>query len=293
MKVKHYSNPDAAVKEYDRCVSAAPNGNIYALSWYLNITCPDWEFLGTDDFSTVMPLPVYKSMGRKVIKLPEYTYQLGVYSTAIPGPQLVQDFLGAIPENYRIKKLCFNKFNVLKPSVSRLLSSSELDLIRPYALISSQYGSEAQNQLTKSEKAKLSYVGNISANDLLMFSYRLDAFNKQRLKPNQISTLRLITSNAIRFRAGKIAAAYDANNNLCAAIFFLNFNGRISIHLSAANSEGILNGAIYFILDSFIRENAGQNLVLCIDNPDSKRTSDIFRNFGSAISNYPCIKKHS
>ncbi len=291
MKVIHYGHPEAAIGRYDKCIDASPNGYIYALSWYLNITCSGWEFLSTEDFSTVMPLPVFKKMGRKILTQPEYTYQLGIFSTAIPGPDVVNDFLKAIPSGYRLKKLCLNKFNVVSNSDSRQYNSSELDLIEPYRIISSQYSPETIKTLQKAKDTRLSYVRSIPANDLLMFAYRLDAFNKQRLKPNQISTLRLIASNAIRFRSGRIAAAYDAYNNLCAAILFLNYNGRASIHHAVANKEGIQNGAIYYILDSYIRENAEQNIVLCIDNPEAKNISGIFRNCGSTLSTYPCMKK--
>ena len=31
--------------------------------------------------------------------------------------------------------------------------------------------------------------------------------------------------------------------------------------------------------------------LICIDDPDAKRMSEIFLHFGSSISSYPCIKK--
>ena len=293
MKVVHYSNSEVATDEYDKCISAAPNGNTYALSWYLNITCPDWEFLSTDDFITVMPLPVFKTLGRKILKQPEFTYLLGLFSTAVPDPEVIQSFLHCIPGNYRLKQLCMNKFNLIKSYDSRYYNSFELDLIRSYEIISKLYSAETRTKLQEAEKASLGYMRSISTHDLLMFSYRFDVFNKHRLKPNQIDALRLITSSAIRYRAGQTLAAYDARNNLCATLFLLNHIGRISIHHAAANTEGIRNGALYFILDSYIRENSEKNLVLCIDDPDAKNLSEIFLNFGSSVSTYPCIKKLS
>lgn len=291
MKVVHYSNPEVAADEYDKCIDAAPNGTIYALSWYLNITCPEWEFLSTDDFITVMPLPVFKSMGRKILKQPEYTYQLGVFSTAIPDPAVIQSFLHCIPGNYRLKKLYMNKFNLIQAHDSRYCNSFELDLIRSYKIVSGLYCAETRTELQKAENASLGYMRGISVHDFLQFAYHFDVFNKQRLKPDQITTLRLITSSAIRYRSGQIAAAYDARNNLCATLFFLNYNGRISIHHAAANTAGIRNGALYFMLDAFIRENSEQNLVLCIDNPDANNLPDIFHRFGASLSTYPCIKR--
>ena len=291
MRIIHYTNPGAKAENYDKCIRTSPNGNIYALSWYLNITCPDWEFLSTDDFSTVMPLPVFKSLGRKILRQPDYTHQLGIFSTAVPDPDVIQAFLDHIPPGYRLKLLFMNKFNVTGSHDTRYYNAFELDLIRSYRMISSGYNEVARTALRKAKKSSLSYMGNISAHDLLMFAYRLDAFNKSRLKPSQLSILRLITSDSLRHRTGQIAAAYDATNNLCATLFFLSYKGRTLIHHVASNMDGIGNGAIYFILDEYIRENSEQNVVLAIDDPDAKRMSEIFLDFGSSVSNYPCIKK--
>ena len=72
----HIQDPEDAAGYYDNCISSSPNGLVYALSWYMNIICPDWEILATEDHSAVMPLPVSKSLGRKIIRQPEYSWQL-------------------------------------------------------------------------------------------------------------------------------------------------------------------------------------------------------------------------
>jgi hypothetical protein len=291
MNIIHYNDPSEVKGNYDKCIRAAPNGNIYALSWYLNITCPDWELMATDDFTSVMPLPVFIKLNRKTLRQPVYTFQLGVFSTAIPDPEVIRHFIHSIPRNYRLKILCLNKFNVIQSRDSRNYNASELDLIRSYKKTSASYSKKTIAALRNAAIAQLSYVGGISANDLLMFAYQFDVFNSRPLKPNQISTLRLIITNAIRYRAGRIVAAYDAHNNLCATLFFLIYNGRTSIHHAAATPDGIQNGALYFLLDNYIRESSEQNQVLCMDDPTAGNLAELFQDFGSSLSKYPCITK--
>ena len=288
-KVIHYINPEGVTDRYDQCIGAALNGTVYALSWYLNITCPDWEFLCTEDFSTVMPLPVFRSMGKKILKQPDLTYQLGVFSTAVPDPELIQEFLQNIPHVYRFKKLCMNKFNLIQSSEIRQYSSCELDLIPSGKFLSGMQGVETRAALDRAREESLTYLGNISAHKFLEFTYQFDAFNTRRLKPDQVNILRLIASNALRYRMGQIAAAFDERNNLCASMFFLRFNGRASIHLLSASLEGIRCGALQFILDEYIRENSEQNLVLSVDNPDAGDMAGILCNFGGCLSQYPCL----
>ena len=267
-KIIHHKNPEGVAEQYDKCIGAAPNGTIYALSWYLNITCPDWEFLSTEDFSTVMPLPVFKSMGRKILKQPDFTYQLGVFSTSVPDPELIQ----------------------IQSRDTRQYGSCELDLIRSGKYLSGLYGTDTRAALDKAKKESLTYLGNISVHKFLEFSYQFDAFNAPRLKPDRVNLLRLIASNALRYRMGQINAAFDKQNNLCASLLFLKFNGRDSIHYVSANTDGIRSGALHFILDIYIRENSGRDLVLCVDNPDARTISRIFCSFGASLSTYPCLK---
>jgi len=289
--INHIVSPGEAASEHDKCISASPNGNIYALSWYLDIVCPDWELIANKDYTTVMPLPVFRSMGRKTLNQPEYASHLGVFSTSIPDPETVYKYLQAIPPNYKFRKLCLNKFNIVTKKNARILNAAELDLISPYKQNRARFSHTIKERLHLAEENSISFVSNTSVNDLLMFSYRLDKLNKQKLKPNQISTLRLIASNAIRYRSAQLASAYDRTNNLCAIILFLIFNGRANILHAAANMEGIQAGAVEFIIDHFIRENSEHDLVLSIDNPGDKYLMETLQHFGSGISEYPCLKQ--
>jgi hypothetical protein len=289
--IDHILLPGESLEDYDRCITASPNGTIYALSWYLDIICPDWELLANKDYSTVMPLPVFKTRGRKTIRQPDFAFQLGVFSKSTADPETVSRYLKAIPGNYRFRKLCLNKFNIVRKNNARMQNAAELDLISPYKQNRSRYSRNVRERLNQAEENFLSFVGNTAVNDLVMFAYRLDKLNKQKLKANQIPTLRMIASNAIRYRYAQIASAYDRINNMCAVILFLTFNGRASIVHAAANSEGVRSGAIEFIIDQFIREKSEHNLILSVDNPEDKYLMDTLKDFGSVISDYPCLKQ--
>lgn len=290
MKIQHYSKPGEILKAYDACIHASPNGNIYALSWYLDITCPDWEILASEDFSSVMPLPVFRSHGRKHLRQPEFTCQLGVFSSTIPDPEVVRHFLGRIPCRYRMKSLCLNKLNIVQIRDSKQFNSAELDLIRSYSYISGRYGAETRDALRKAARVPLSSIGDVSVHDFIEFAYRFDRLNASGLRPGQVKLLRLIASNAIRYRSGQIMAAFNALNQLVAAILFLKFKGRISIGFAAADQEGITTGAVDFLLDRHIRENAEKNLVLGMDSCQEGGISRSFSNFGATLSTYPCLK---
>ena len=287
----HIRDPDEAAGFYDKCIGASPNGLIYALSWYLNIICPDWEILATEDHTAVMPLPVSKSLGRTLLRQPYFAWQLGVFSTKIPSPEVTLHFIRSSPPAYRLRGLCMSKFNIVPSGLARYLNSAELDLIRPYSVIRSRYGPAMEKRLELAADHSLSYDKNVSVHDMLMFAYRLDKFSRPRLNPQKISSLRMIATNAIHHRYGQIGAAYDSHNNLCATVLFLIFKGHASILYASACSEGLASGAIEFIIDRFIELNAEENLVLCIDNPSERKLMDILKSCGSGISAFPCLRR--
>lgn len=286
----HIQDPEQATDYYDKCIGSSPNGLACALSWYMNIVSPEWELLVTEDRTSVMPLPVVKKLNRKVLRQPEYAWQLGIFSSGVPSPELVRHFLNSIPEAYRLKKLCLNKYNPLPGGQARYLNTTELDLIRSYRILSSRYGPSMKENLKTAGNSGLSYISNISVHDMLMFAYRLDRLNRTRLKPKDISLLRLISTNAIRYRVGQVGAAYDVHNNLIATVLFMVFNGRASVLHASASSEGLTTGGIEFIIDRFIRSRSEENMVLCIDNPNDKKLMEILKSCGAGMSQFPCLK---
>jgi hypothetical protein len=147
-----------------------------------------------------------------------------------------------------------------------------------------------QKQLGQSKEQSLSYVSNVSVHDMLMFAYKLDRFHKNRLKPRDISIMRLIISHSLRNRMAQVGAAYDAHNNLCATIVFLVFKGRASILHASASGDGLEGGGLEFIIDRFIESNAEKNLVLCLDNPAERKLMDMLKSCGASLSDFPCLK---
>jgi hypothetical protein len=50
---------------WDECIAAAPNGNVYAWSWYLDLVHPGWDALveiDSDKYLTVMPITKKKKV---------------------------------------------------------------------------------------------------------------------------------------------------------------------------------------------------------------------------------------
>jgi len=60
--IDYLLHSDIDKMKWDACIQKAFNGNIYALSWYLDVVHEGWEALVEDDYVRVMPLTGNKSM---------------------------------------------------------------------------------------------------------------------------------------------------------------------------------------------------------------------------------------
>ena len=293
MKINHYHNKDIDLDKWDRCVQNAINPAVYPLSWYLYITSPDWEGLISDDYKTIVPLPIVKKFGRHMVYQPEFTWQLGIYSTESLNPGVVENLLNHIPSKYTIRSYHLNKFNVIESGKYAIhpLQTTELQLISSYDKIRANYRSSLNTQVDRAKQNKVSVVKSITNHDLINFAYKFDRFNTRRLNPTRMMLLRQIVSNAIRYRMGEIYGAYTKENNLCAAIFLIHYKGRSIIQYAVSDNEGLGSGALYMMIDNVIITHAGKSMIMSVDDPFNSNLSDLLKYFGAKSYTFTKIKK--
>jgi hypothetical protein len=71
--IRYLERNEIDINKWDRCISNAPNGLIYARSFYLDSMAENWSALVTGDYLYVMPLTWNKKFGIK------YLYQTVFY----------------------------------------------------------------------------------------------------------------------------------------------------------------------------------------------------------------------
>jgi hypothetical protein len=292
MKINHYHNKDIDLEKWDRCIHNAINPAVYPLSWYLHITSPDWEGLISDDYRTILPLPVTRKLGRQMVRQPDLTWQLGVYSTESLNPEIVDNILSHIPSAYKIKSYHLNKFNVTESGKFAYfpLQTTELQLISSYDKIRSGYEPTLPNPVERARINRISVVKGITNHDFINFVYKFDRFNARRPNPTRLIMLRQIVSNAIRYRMGEIFGAYTRENNLCAAIFLIHYKGRSVIQYAAADREGLSAAALYIMIDHVIITHAGKSMILTVDNPFNSSLSGLLKYFGAKSYTFTGIR---
>lgn len=82
---------------------------VFAQSYYLNATCPNWEALIIGDYESVFPLTQNIKFGISYLYQPPFTPQLGVYGKI--NTQIEETFFNYLSSHYKFIDIELNASN--------------------------------------------------------------------------------------------------------------------------------------------------------------------------------------
>jgi len=277
--------------KWDQCIHRAVNHSVFANSWYLDIVSPAWDALVEDDYDVVFPLTYNRKFGISYLFQPFFTQQLGVFSDRHLTEALVDRFLEAIPKNFlfiQINLNTLNKVDVERHSVTMRLNY-ELDLIHPYPKLAWGYNQNTRRNLKKALDLKLPVKRKVEPDELIkLFS---ENFGKKegKLKYRNYETLRHLMDYCLKNTFSRIIGVYRADDTLCASAFLLYDQDRIIFHFAASNAAARENGAMFLLVDSVIRENAGKSMIFDFEGSVDENVARFYKGFGAQELTYPQV----
>jgi hypothetical protein len=286
--IQYLTNDEINFIKWDNCINNSHNGNIYALSWYLDIICEDWSALVYGDYESVMPLLHTRRAGISYTFTTYLANQLGVFSTYILDEEKVNAFVSKLATVYPYFFVNLNKFNKVDSSLFRQKPKStfEFDLIGDYDSIKKKYTPENLQALNFSNEQKVSVIRGMMPNEFLEFVSRKNMIKTTVVKTEDIQKLRQIIAFIMRHGLGDIYAAYDFGNNLIASVLFLKSNRKINVLFTAVTSDGLQDQAMNQLVDHYIQKNAGKNLTLNFENLTMPEKSMFCKGFGGREYHY-------
>ena len=278
---------------WDECVAAAPNGNVYAWSWYLDMVHPGWDALVEVEggkYMAIMPMTKKKKLGINYLCQPFFAQQLGVFSVQPLTKDHTLAFLQAIPKKYRLVEIRLNEGNPLENTEKgvELHRNHLLNLNNDYDVLLSQYHENTTRNLKKSFKHGLTLVKD------LPISAVIDLFRSNRgatvthwgdeeyRRLEALAGLCITSSNAFIYGVRSI----DNEEIICGALF-MKSHKRVTFLFSGMNRLGKEKGAMVFLIDQVIREYAGQPMTFDFEGSDDDNLARFYQGFGSQPVAYP------
>lgn len=288
--IKYVKNSEINKERWDECIRTATHGLVYAYSYYLDTMSPGWDALVWNNYEIVMPLTRKSKWGIAYLYQPFLTAQLGIFGKKISSGDL-SAFLESVTRHFRFIEISLNHSNnnVLPADFGTRRSNFVLPLQAPYEILKTHYSENTRRNIKKCEQGGAIIQSSIDVEKLIALASR--QMQLQGNKPGE---------NVERFRVlyhilaeKKMATAYGVfskDGNLLASAAFFFSHSRAFYILVGNNPEGRSSGASHALIDAFIKDNAGQNIVLDFEGSDIPSLAQFYSSFGATDEPYPAIR---
>jgi len=293
-EIKFVANKDIDRAKWDQCIANSPFGIVYAYSWYLDRICQKWDAIIWDDYLYIMPLVNNRKYGLSYIYQPFFTQQLGVFSNFPTEPVIVDLFLNSIPKQFRLTDMNLNIGNVLKTSNFgfRHNTTYHLNLQPEISVIQAACNSNTKRNIQKALQNKITISTVIDIDLFMEFTQKNLHEKSPEIKHKHYQSLKEVIRYALDHQLGEIYGAWDSDKNLVASVFFVTSNQKCIYLAASSNQTGIEKSAMFLLIDTFIQNNAGKNLILDFEGSNIPGIARFYKGFGAIAETYYSVHQN-
>jgi len=288
--IRYLTHTQIDKAKWDQCIHQSYNGLIYAYSFYLDSMAKNWDALVLNDYEYVMPLTWNKKYGIKYLYQPFLTAQLGIFGKDI-NSETQNQFLSNIPKNFRFVDIMLNSSNQFNTHSKFSLQRTNFSLLLnyDYETLKQHFNENTKRNIRKAQSIKYIYQKGFSINKVIEFA-------RLQLKTQGTQTDRDIERfNELyeMLRQKNMANTYGIFSNtgvlLSSCVFFFSHNRAYYI-LVGNNPEGRNIGASHALINEFIKEYSGKNIILDFEGSDITTLANFYRGFGAREEKYFHLK---
>lgn len=288
-QLRYLTNAMIDKSKWDDCIDNAKNGLIYAYSFYLDRMSRHWDALVWNDYEAVMPLTWNKKYGIYYLYQPFLCASLGVFGSNL-NAHLIESFLKTIPKRFRYWDIYLNYDNLYPLNTFSLYQriNHTLCLNRPYEQLYGNFRTSYKQLLKRFENAGSKIVKDIPVEEVITLAKaRLDPlFN---IRTEDYSNFELLYKEISKKGAATNYGVYSSNGELLASGLFLFSHKRAYYVLAGNHPNGRTLGASHQVIHSFIRDHAGQDILLDFEGSNVYKIAFFFKGFNAVEELYPGI----
>lgn len=290
LNIQYLTQQQINKQKWDACIEAADNGLIYAFSFYLDTMSKHWDALVLNDYEAVMPLTWNKKYGIRYLYQPFLTAQSGVFGKKITGEQ-VDLFIQAIPGSFRFIDISLNSNNASGNlegfSISR--SNYVLDLSKPYETLFQNYRENIRRNIKKALQLGCVIQKGFDAEKVILLAVQQMKSHGNKEAEN-IERFRKLYQYLHARQMATTYGVFSAQNELLASCVFFFSHNRAYYILVGNHPNGKTTGASHALIDAFIKDHAGKNMLLDFEGSDIRNLAFFYSSFGAVHEIYPAIK---
>ncbi len=279
--IQHIKHNDIDFEKWDKTILSSQYPLVFAQSFYLNATCPDWDALVFGDYETVFPLTQKVKFGISYLHQPSFTPQLGMFGKFnLAQEQKVYDHL---KQQYKLIEIEINASNELKTKHHTKKSTYIIDYKQEY-----KQNQNTKRNIAKALENKLKFEA-IPENEIVELSKTyLDPFlsKKLHLSDNSINSFNNLLLSGIKHKTLFSFRVVDAQNNLKAIAHFIS-NGKHTVYLKGTNFDKSENsGSMHLLTSSAIQFFEHRSDFFDFGGGSKESLASFYKGFGALSLDY-------
>jgi hypothetical protein len=286
-QIRYLRREQIDVHAWNKCIDHSANGLIYGYSYYLDHLSDHWDALVFSDYDAIMPLPWRKKAGIYYLYQPFNMAQLGVFGKEI-NKELVKAFLNEVPKHFRYWDFPLNQQNRFDipgyPFYDRINYTTPLN--QPHENLYHRYSENIKRNIKKCREAGCRITTGTNIDPII-------ELNKLHNKEASVKDYENFKKLFEYLKKKGLANSYGVLSNndqlLSSAVFFYSHNRAYYI-LVGNHPDGRNVGASHALIDQFIKDQAGKNLILDFEGSDIEGLAKFYSGFGAAEEKYPAIR---
>ncbi|MCB0397070.1 MAG: GNAT family N-acetyltransferase [Flavobacteriales bacterium] len=272
-----------------RCVNAMP----YAQSYFLDTVCPGWNALVYGDYEALFPFPTGKKAWIGYSFTPPFVQQLGLFSPINPTSSQTDDVLRLCTEHALWIDLKMNHGHqqLSDAIVQRWNRNLVLDLSPSYDEVRKKYSTNLTRNIKKGKKNNIRIS---TGNDIkpVIALFRSDrGKNIDGMDDRAYDLLARLYDKALAHGQSQLLLAATEDGKTIAGAFFLKWKDRHVLMFTGNSTEGKTLGAMPFLIDHHISQNAGQQgCLLDFEGSNDDNLARFYGSFGAEEERYATIR---
>lgn len=296
MEIRYLKYEQINKTKWDACIARADNGLIYGYSFYLDAMAKHWDALVLADYEAVMPLTWNKKYRIHYLYQPPFTACLGVFARRAPGgnaltAETVNAFLNAIPATFKYWDIYFNPGNCFKLADYRLYERMNyvLHLDKTYEHLYHAYRDNIKRNIKKAEQFGLTIHKNIPVAAVLQLAKEQAGSFGSAADDDFVRFKKLFHLLHSQEKATTYAVYSKEKELMASAVFFFSHNRAYYI-MVGNHPNGKTLGASHALINAFIKDHAGENIVLDFEGSDIPSLAFFYSSFGAVQEKYTAVK---
>jgi lipid II:glycine glycyltransferase (peptidoglycan interpeptide bridge formation enzyme) len=286
-QIRYLERKEIDAKKWNDCIDKSSNGLIYAYTYYLDHMCENWSALVLDDYAAVMPLPWRKKWTVFYLYQPFLTAQLGIFGNEL-NDLVAERFLNAVPQKFSYWEFSLNHQNLFPVKNFPLHQRSNYVLsLRPsYEDLYKNYRENIRRNIRKSGQLGCTTTTDIKIEEIIALA-KIQAKEAGEKEFENFKKLFELLSG--KGQAKTYGAKSKSGEPLASCVFFFSHNRAYYI-LVGNHPNGRTLGASHALIDAFIKDHAGQSLLLDFEGSDIRNLAFFYSSFGAVEEKYAAIK---